>query len=122
MKILRIVPGFLCKNLTNFAKRLVYSYLLRDFSIASLEFVFGIIFLLFGTVFGAQAWIRSAVTGITASTGIIMLAALPVILGIQFLLSFIAFDFANIPRRAIHPLLPMSPSQGFETAEETGDL
>jgi glycosyltransferase involved in cell wall biosynthesis len=121
MQILRILPEFLCKNLTNFATRLLYSYFLRDFSIASLELIFGIILLLFGTVFGAQAWIRSAVTGITASTGIIMLSALPVILGIQFLLSFIAFDFANIPRRAIHRLLPMPPSQSFETAEEAGD-
>jgi dolichol-phosphate mannosyltransferase len=109
MQIVKVLPEFLCSNLRNFAKRLIYSYFLRDFSIASLELTFGTLFLLFGTIFGAQAWIRSAVTGVTASTGIIMIAALPVILGIQFLLSFIAFDFSAVPRRAIHPFLPASP-------------
>ena len=109
MHIMKVLPEFLCGNLKNFAKRLIYSYFLRNFSIASLELIFGTLFLLFGMVFGAQAWIRSAGTGITAPTGIIMLAALPVILGIQFLLSFIAFDFAAVPQRAIHPFLPAPP-------------
>jgi dolichol-phosphate mannosyltransferase len=104
--ILRVIPEFFVGNLKNFAKRIVYSYFLRDFSIASLELVFGTVFLLFGTVFGTQAWIRSAVSGVVASTGAVMVAALPVILGIQFLLSFFAFDFAAVPRRAIHPMLP----------------
>ena len=110
LQILKILPEFIFSNLKNFLKRLVYSYFLRDFSVASLELAFGTLFLLFGTIFGGQAWIRSAVTGVTASTGIIMLATLPVILGVQFLLSFIAFDFAAVPRRAIHPFLPASPS------------
>jgi hypothetical protein len=34
-----------------------------------------------------------------------MLAALPVILGMQFLLNFIAFDMANVPRDPIHQRL-----------------
>jgi dolichol-phosphate mannosyltransferase len=118
MQIVKVLPEFLCGNLKNFAKRLIYSYFLRDFSIASLELAFGMLFLLFGTIFGTQAWIRSAVTGVTASTGIIMIAALPVILGIQFLLSFIAFDFSAVPRRAIHPLLPASPL--WSSIDQTG--
>jgi dolichol-phosphate mannosyltransferase len=109
MQILKILPEFVYGNLKNLSKRLIYSYFLRDFSIASLELIFGTLFLLFGTVFGAQAWIHSAANGVTTPTGIIMLAALPVILGIQFLLSFIAFDFAAVPRRTIHPFLPVSP-------------
>jgi dolichol-phosphate mannosyltransferase len=121
MQIAQILPEFLRGNLRNLGKRLIYSYFLRDFSIASLQLVFGTLFLLFGTVFGTQAWIRSAVTGITSSTGIVMLAALPVILGIQFLLSFIAFDFAAVPRRVIHPLLPASPLRSsIDTPEERG--
>jgi hypothetical protein len=35
-----------------------------------------------------------------------MLAALPVILGVQLLLSFLAFDIGAMPNRAITPLLP----------------
>jgi dolichol-phosphate mannosyltransferase len=108
MHIMKVFPEFLCGNLKNLAKRLIYSYFLRNFSIASLELIFGTLFLLFGMVFGTLAWIHGAVTGTTTPTGIIMLAALPVILGIQFLLSFIAFDFAAVPQRAIHPFLPAS--------------
>ncbi|HRL98602.1 MAG TPA: hypothetical protein PLE22_04070 [Acidovorax sp.] len=43
-----------------------------------------------------------------------MLAALPALVGLQLLLSFISFDVANVPRRAIHPDLPDSPAS--ETA------
>ena len=48
------------------------------------------------------------------STGTVMLAALPALVGLQLLLSFISFDVTNIPRRAIHPDLPDSPAS--ETA------
>jgi hypothetical protein len=44
-------------------------------------------------------------TDIVATTGTVMLAALPIILGIQFLLSFISYDMASSPGHAIHPLL-----------------
>jgi hypothetical protein len=56
----------------------------------------------FKTIFGTQAWIRSAATGVTASAGIIMLAALPVILG------------SNSYRRLSHWILP--PSRGGRSA------
>jgi hypothetical protein len=58
--------------------------------------------LTFGLVFGMQQWIRSAQLEQVASSGTVMLAALPVILGMQFLLNFIAFDMANVPRDPIH--------------------
>ena len=35
----------------------------------------------------------------------VMLAGLPVIVGMQLLLSFLAFDIAAMPNRALHPLL-----------------
>src|SRR5262249_55399013 len=116
--ILRIIPEFFVGNLRNFGKRIFYSYFLRDFSIASLELAFGMLFLLFGMSFGAHAWVRSSVTGITASTGTIMLAALPIILGIQFLLTFIAYDVAGVPRAAIHPLLPAVPLRSKNDTSE----
>jgi hypothetical protein len=48
--------------------------------------------LLFGTVFGSWAWLHSFRAGVTASAGTVMLAALPVLLGVQLLLAFLAFD------------------------------
>ena len=106
LRISRILGPFLAGNVGNFGKRLVYNYFLRDFTIASLELVVGLCLLAFGTIFGAQAWVASASSGVAASTGTVMLAALPVILGVQLLLSFMAYDMAAAPDRAITPTLP----------------
>jgi dolichol-phosphate mannosyltransferase len=108
LKLRRVLFPFLLGNLTNMVKRICYGYFLRDFSIASLELLVGLVFLLFGCTFGLYKWIASATTGVPATTGTVMLAALPVILGIQFLLSFVAFDVAATPQHAIHPLLTAS--------------
>ncbi|HXE09613.1 MAG TPA: glycosyltransferase family 2 protein [Acidobacteriaceae bacterium] len=101
----KIIFPFLRGNLQNCVKRIFYEYFLRGFSIASLELLTGASFILFGTVFGAQHWMRSISTGVPATTGTVMLAALPIILGVQFLLSFLAFDFATVPNRAVSSLL-----------------
>jgi hypothetical protein len=72
---------------------------------ASLHLVLGMLLLVFGFIFGMRQWIRSAQLEQVASSGTVMLAALPVILGMQFLLNFIAFDMANVPRDPIHQRL-----------------
>jgi hypothetical protein len=40
-----------------------------------------------------------------------MLAALPLIVGVQLILSFLAADIASQPRTVQHPLLALSPSK-----------
>ena len=107
---------FLLGNIANFAKRVFYSYFLRDFSIASLELVAGFSLVLFGIVFGLWGWTASIATGQPATTGTVMLAALPVILGVQLLLSFLAFDIAAMPDRAITSLLPPKGMQAESPA------
>jgi dolichol-phosphate mannosyltransferase len=110
LNIRRILLPFLLGNLSNFAKRIFYSYFLRNFSIASLELLIGLAFLAFGVAFGLHGWARSIQTGLPATTGTVMLAALPVILGVQMLLSFLAFDFAATPARPVSAVLPTNPS------------
>lgn len=105
LRTFRVIAPFLAKHTTNFVKRIFYNYFLRDFSIASMEFSIGILALVFGVLFGTLTWINSIRTGITASAGTVMLAALPVIVGIQLLLSFLNYDIQNAPSRALHPLL-----------------
>ena len=97
--------SFLFKHIANFSKRLVYNYLLRDFSIASLELIAGSIFLLWGVSFGLFHWYESVYSGVPATSGTVMISALPIILGIQLLLGFLAYDIAAQPRNAIHPRL-----------------
>jgi glycosyltransferase involved in cell wall biosynthesis len=95
--VARAVPEFFCKHLRNSWKRVFYNYYLRDFSIASLEILFGMTTLSFGVCFGAKAWIMSYITGVVASSGTVMLAALPTLVGIQLILTFLSADMGNIP-------------------------
>jgi glycosyltransferase involved in cell wall biosynthesis len=101
LRIGRILPGFLAGHVRNTFKRIFYTYYLRDFSIASIELVLGIALLLFGLVFGSLHWEESQLSGQPATSGTVMLAALPVILGIQLLLSFLHFDLAREPRQPL---------------------
>ena len=96
---------FLAKHIANFCKRLFYTYFLRDFSLASVELVVGALLILFGSFFGLVHWLEGIRTGIPATSGTVMLSALPIILGIQFVLGFLSFDIASQPASAIHPHL-----------------
>jgi glycosyltransferase involved in cell wall biosynthesis len=94
--------SFPIKHARNLFKRIIYDYFLRNFSIASLELLVGLIFLIFGLSFGISAWSESSETGQAATAGTVMLAALPSIIGIQFILNFIAFDMAREPTQVVH--------------------
>jgi glycosyltransferase involved in cell wall biosynthesis len=98
LKILPVIPEFAWKHLRNYLKRIFYNYFLRNFSIASVELVLGLLLLGFGIVYGISAWEMSYHHQVLASAGTVMLAALPVILGFQLLLSFLNYDMRSEPR------------------------
>lgn len=102
---LRCLITFPWLHARNIAKRILYNYFLRNFSLASLNLVIGLALLAFGLGYGVTQWLESARTGVPATTGTVMLSALPFLLGIQFLLSFLAHDMAMMPREAIHPFI-----------------
>ncbi|MFZ5718550.1 MAG: glycosyltransferase family 2 protein [Pseudomonadota bacterium] len=104
LRIGAIVGPFALRHLRNFAQRVVGQYFVRDFNAASVELVFGLFFLLFGAGYAAS-YLVNRIPGQAASAGIVMLAALPVILGVQFLLQAMNFDVLNVPNRPIHPYL-----------------
>jgi glycosyltransferase involved in cell wall biosynthesis len=93
---------FLLKHLANATKRVFYNYFLRDFTIASLELVFGLILLIFGVIYGIANWMASGQAGVPTTPGTIVLSALAVLAGLQFLLAFIGYDISSTPKRAIH--------------------
>jgi hypothetical protein len=66
--------------------------------------VFGAISLTFGAAYALH---RLAVRDPSqaASAGVVMAAALPVIIGVQLLLQSMNFDVVNVPTRPIHPYL-----------------
>lgn len=102
LKISKIIGEFFIKHVRNFLKRIFYNYYLRDMSLASIELPLGLAFLVFGLVYGGCHWVRSIDTGRPTPAGTVMLAALPVLAGIQFLLGFIGYDVSSVPVRTVH--------------------
>jgi glycosyltransferase involved in cell wall biosynthesis len=105
LAISRVVIPFAVGHVRNFFKRIFYNYFLRDFQIASIELVLGVILLVFGTIYGASIWIENGGRGVYTPAGPVMLAALPVMTGIQLLLAFLNFDINAEPSRAMYPSL-----------------
>lgn len=114
LRVSRIVVDFLFKHSRNFIKRIFYNFFLRDLSVASFELVIGIFLMLAGGSYGAFKWIQSAQGGHETAAGSVMLAALPLIIGLQFVLAFLNYDIASVPRRAIQKrrVLLNTPRQG----------
>ena len=105
LKISSVVFDFSFKHLRNTFKRTFYNYFLRDLSLASIQLLLGVLFLLVGTGMGIGFWVQSSSTGVTASAGSVMLVALQIIVGIQLVLGFLAYDIAAVPRRTLYRLL-----------------
>jgi glycosyltransferase involved in cell wall biosynthesis len=104
LRIGAIVGPFALRHLRNFVQRVLGQYFVRDFSVASLELVAGLFLLLFGVGYVGH-YLSVRVEGQAASAGVVMAAALPVILGAQFLLQAAHFDVTGVPTRPIHPYL-----------------
>jgi glycosyltransferase involved in cell wall biosynthesis len=93
----RVALPFLAGHARNLVKRIFYGYFLRDFSMASVHLLVGLGLLGFGVAFGALTWSAALASGRETPAGTVMLAALPTILGVQLLLSFLAYDVQNRP-------------------------
>lgn len=102
LKVGEVWTEFLFKNLRNLVKRIGYNYFLRGFSIASIEVLVGLPLSIFGVVFGAIKWAHSNATGVPVTAGTAMLAGLPLIVGVQMLLSFLVYDTRVVPSSPLH--------------------
>ena len=102
LKISKIVTEFLLKHVRNFGKRILYNYYLRNMSLASIELPVGLVLFFSGLVYGAVQWVESSRAGVETPAGTVMLAALPVLMGLQLLLAFLSNDIASVPKRPLH--------------------
>jgi glycosyltransferase involved in cell wall biosynthesis len=102
LRIFKVLLQFPGKLFINFHKRLFYNYYLRDISAASIELPVGAALWWFGFFYGLNAFLASAESGQAASTGTVMLAVLPLILGFQLILAFISYDVENVPTKPKH--------------------
>ena len=111
LKVSKVLPEFIVKHVNRFFKRYVYLYLLRDFNIGSLYSLLGVVLCGLGVVFGGWAWLRSLTTGQPATSGTVMLAALPLIIGIQFLIAFLHHDVERVPSQPLSEDLTDDPEE-----------
>ena len=95
------------------SRRYVYNYLVRDFNVGSLYSLFGTLLVLAGSAFGSVHWLNSAHSNHPATSGTVMLAALPIMIGIQCLIAFLHYDVSNIPTE------PLSRSLSMPQADES---
>lgn len=109
LRVRSILGEFMFKHARNFGKRIFYNYFLRDLSAASFQLLFGLALTLFGLLFGVHQWATSASLHVASSAGTVMLAALPLLVGLQLLLAFIAYDTQSVPRMPIHRRLYLPP-------------
>jgi hypothetical protein len=104
LKISKVIGEFFVKHLRNFGKRIFYNYYLRGMSLASIELPIGLVLFVGGAAFGVSHWIDSIRTDVPTPAGTVMLSALPIIVGIQFLLAFIGHDISSSPKLPFHRL------------------
>jgi len=111
LNALAVIPEFFFKHLRNFTKRVIYQYYLRDMSIASMQLPLGLAAMLSGAGFGLIKWRDAAQLHLESSAGTVMLAALPIIMGFQLLMSFLSFDISQQPQQALWPHLDAHDAQ-----------
>lgn len=89
------------KLISGFCQRILYQYFLKDFSAVSLFIITGLMGALFGLIWGIIKWVQGSLAGTPATTGTVMIAVLPLILGMQLLLQAAVLDTQNVPKDVI---------------------
>lgn len=102
LKIRKVLWEFIRRHNVNFLKRVFYTYYLREWSPISFQMPASLILLGVGSAFGLHFWEVSSETGQSATSGQVMLSVLPLILGFQLLLSSLALDAMNEPKRPLY--------------------
>jgi glycosyltransferase involved in cell wall biosynthesis len=98
MKMWKIIPQFTWFLFLGFFRRIFKKYVLRGIHPIALFFFSGTLLFMWGLGFGAIKWIESINTGVAATTGTVMLAALPLLMGFEMLLWAFVLDIQEQPK------------------------
>lgn len=102
MSLLTVLFSFPGKIFKGLVKRTFLQYFVYDFNMASVYLLLGVPMLVWGSLFGAYRWYLGVTEGLINNTGVVMLAILPLIIGVQFLLQAISIDINNAPKGKQH--------------------
>ena len=111
LSILKVLVEFPLKHSRNLLKRIFYNYLLREFSLASLNLLFGSLLVSFSLIFGSLKWFTSNQTGIPSGEGALILFTVSMLMGFQLLISFFGYDIGHEPKIPLGKLRE-NPSRG----------
>ncbi len=101
LSVKRAASEFPIKHSRNFFKRVAYTYYLRDFTLASLELPIGLGLTLFGMTSGLINFIQSQNLNQETAPGTLILVSMSILVGIQLILSFFAYDIDSSPSNPI---------------------
>jgi len=101
LRVRRALVEFPPKLVTCLIRRLVLKHLLFDFSMLSIYALAALAFLGFGGVYGGYNFIWYASHGRPAPTGTVVIPAMLITLGFQFLLAAINEDLRAVPTRPL---------------------
>jgi len=99
VKVPREIFVFSTNLIARIFDRLFSRYFLYDFTAVSLYLLIGILLCLFGGIWGLVKWYDSMQSGIPATTGTVLIAVLPIILGFQLLIQAISLDISDVPTK-----------------------
>ena len=97
----QVLFEFPIKLFACFIRRIIIRHFLFDFSMGGVYFLFGAPLLIGGLIYGVSNWAKYSQLGVGAPTGTVVIAAMAIILGVQFLLSAIGVDIQSVPSRPI---------------------
>jgi len=100
IKLSRVVTTFPVRLLNRYVRRVILRHIVWDFGAVGLLLGVGTLSFLFGALFGAYHWWLSVATDRVASTGTVMIAVLPTILGFQMLLQALLIEVGDSPGAA----------------------
>ncbi len=103
LSVSRVAAYFPLLLIKSFFRRFYRKYVLRDFNILTICFMVGLPLFLFGMTYGLSLWLNPPVLGQPTPAGTVMLAALPIIIGFQLLLTALILDVVFVPKDGAVP-------------------
>jgi glycosyltransferase involved in cell wall biosynthesis len=116
LSVPRTLLGFPPRLVWGLVRRLFWRYFVHDFSAVSVFLLCGIPSLAFGIAYAAYWYWGPHSRGEIATAGDVMETAMPIILGVQFILQAVVLDVQGIPRTPLSPSLLSSSGDGAASA------
>jgi glycosyltransferase involved in cell wall biosynthesis len=95
LRIKTILARFPLALTRSFCSRIWYRHFIKDFGPFAVFFFFGLVLMFGSLLFGGWHWLQSLRSGVPATAGTVMLAALPFLMGFQLLVQAMVIDMSH---------------------------